>query len=142
MEELIKKLIAEVGLTPEQAQKTVGTCVAFVKSKLPPMMSANVDAMFSGAQGVAKEETLTDKAADLAGTAKDKLEGLAHNAKDKLDSMLHGDTVEKAKDKLEDLAGDAKEKLDEFMNSELGEKAKGAFDKIKGMFGGSDEKKA
>jgi hypothetical protein len=139
MQELITKLIAEVGLTSEQAQKTVTTCLTFVKSKLPPALASNVDAMFSGAQGETipqQEETLTDKAADLAGAAKDKLEDLAGAAKDKFDDLIGGD----AKEKLGDLADGAKEKFDDILNSDLGEKAKDAFGKLKGMFGGSSDK--
>ncbi|KXK43061.1 MAG: hypothetical protein UZ11_BCD004000913 [Bacteroidetes bacterium OLB11] len=33
MQELINKIMSEVGLTSEQAQKTVNTVVQFVKSK-------------------------------------------------------------------------------------------------------------
>lgn len=113
MQELINKLTSEVGLSAEQASKTMAVVMDFVKSKLPASLSGNLDAMFSGAQGTVKEESLQDKAEDFAEAAKDKLEDLAGQAKDKLSD---------AADKAEELAKDA-------------------FDKLKGMFGGDDAEK-
>lgn len=111
MQELINKLMSEVGLTAEQAQKAVSSVMDFVKSKVPSALSANIDAMFSGAKGEVKEESIMDKAEDLADAAKDKLEDLADVAKDKL--------------------GDAADKAEEM--------AKDALGKLKGFFGGEDK---
>ena len=108
MQELLNKLMSEVGLNAEQAQKSLTTVMEFVKSKLPPALSANVDAMFSGAKGEMPTESYKDKAEDFAEATKDKLEGLAEDAKEKLSE---------AADKAEDMAKDA-----------LG--------KLKGLFGG------
>ncbi|MBL7764947.1 MAG: YtxH domain-containing protein [Chitinophagaceae bacterium] len=108
MQELINKLIAEVGLSSEQAQKTVTTVMEFVKTKLPPSLAGNVDAMFSGAQGEVKISTYEDKAKEFADATKEKLEDFAEQAKDKLSE---------AADKAEDIAKDV-------------------MDKMKGMFGG------
>jgi polyhydroxyalkanoate synthesis regulator phasin len=108
MQELIEKLVAEVGLSSEQAGKTVETVLNFVKSKLPPAFAGNIEGLLQGKGLEQKEEGFMDKAEDMAEAAKDKLEDLAEQAKDKL-----GD----AADKAEDLAKDA-------------------FDKIKGLFGG------
>ncbi|MEZ5046814.1 MAG: YtxH domain-containing protein [Chitinophagaceae bacterium] len=111
MQELINKIMSEVGLSSEQASKTVSTVVEFVKSKVPGPLAANIESMFSGNKvetGAEKEEGLMDKAEDFAEAAKDKLEDLADVAKDKL--------------------GDAADKAEEL--------AKDALGKLKGLFGG------
>ncbi len=122
MQELINKLMSEVGLTAEQAQKTTTTVMDFVKSKLPSSLSGNLDAMFSGAQGEVKEQSYQEKATEFADATKDKLEDFA------------GD----AKEKLEDFAGEAKEKLSEAADK-AEEMAKDALGKLKGIFGGGDK---
>ena len=43
MQELIKELIDKVGLTEDQALKSVDTIKTFIQSKLPPMMHGLVD---------------------------------------------------------------------------------------------------
>ncbi|MBL7755487.1 MAG: YtxH domain-containing protein [Chitinophagaceae bacterium] len=114
MQELLNKLMSEVGLSAEQAQKTMTTVVDFVKSKVPGPLAANIDAMFSGAKGEMKEQTYADKAGDFAEATKDKLEDLAEQAKEKL-----GDVADKAEDM-----------------------AKDALNKLKGFFGGDEKKEA
>ena len=47
MQELIDRLVKEVGITPEQAEKSVTTIADFVKEKFP-MMGGAVDQLFSG----------------------------------------------------------------------------------------------
>lgn len=102
MQELINKLMSEAGLNAEQASKAVSSMLEFVKSKLPPAMAGNVEAMFSGIQAQVKEESFKEKAEDFAEAAKDKLEDLAEQAKDKLSD---------AADKAEEMAKDALGKL-------------------------------
>ena len=123
MQELINKLISEVGLNTEQAQKTIETVMSFVKSKVPSALSGNIDAMFSGVQASVKESSYAEKAEDFAEATKDKLEDFAENTKDKLE-----DFAEQAKEKLSDAA----DKAEDF--------AKDALDKLKGMFGNDDKK--
>jgi hypothetical protein len=108
MQELINKIITEVGLSSEQATKTVTTVMDFVKTKLPPGLSANIESMFSGAKSEAHEVSYAEKATEFAGATKDKLEDMAEIAKDKL-----GDVAEQAEDFAKDALG-----------------------KLKGMFGG------
>jgi uncharacterized protein YjbJ (UPF0337 family) len=108
MQELIEKIVAEAGISAEQAGKALQTVAEFVKSKVPPTFSGMIDSILSGQQFEMKEESLQDKAADFAGAAKDKLEDLAGDAKDKL--------------------SDAAEKAEELAKDTLG--------KLKGMFGG------
>lgn len=43
MEELIKKLTGEVGLTEEQAIKALGAVTEYIKSKVPPMMHPMIE---------------------------------------------------------------------------------------------------
>ncbi|WP_167517059.1 hypothetical protein [Hydrotalea flava] len=40
MNELIERLVAEAGLTPEQAQKAIETIAGYVKEKFPMLGSA------------------------------------------------------------------------------------------------------
>ena len=124
MQELINKLTTEVGLTAEQAAKTVATMVDHIKSKLPPALAGNIDALISGGKMEQKEESLKEKAEDLAEATKEKLEDLTEATKDKLE-----DFAEQAKDKISDAADKAEEI------------AKDAFGKLKGMFGGDKDKK-
>jgi len=113
MQELVNKLIAEVGLSSEQATQTVSTVMAFVKSKLPPAFSGNLEALLGGEKMEMKQETLQEKAEDLANATKDKLEDLADQAKEKLSI---------AADKAEDIAKDAFGKLKDFLNRNEEEK--------------------
>lgn len=108
MQELLDKLMAEAGLSAEQANKSLKVVMDFVKTKIPPAFATNIDAIFTGSKIEAKEESIKDKAEDLAEAAKDKLEDFAEVAKDKL--------------------GDAADKAEEL--------AKDALGKLKGMFGG------
>lgn len=43
MEELVKKLTEEVGLTDEQATKTIETFKEFIMGKVPPMMHPMIE---------------------------------------------------------------------------------------------------
>ncbi len=45
MNELVQKLTAEAGLTPEQAKKAIETIAGFVKEKFP-MLGGAVDNIF------------------------------------------------------------------------------------------------
>ena len=45
MNEIIEKLVTEVGITPEQAKKSIETIAAFVKEKFP-MLGGAVDNIF------------------------------------------------------------------------------------------------
>ncbi len=149
MQELLKKLTDEVGLSAEQASKTMHTVVDFVKTKLPPSLSATVDNIFTGKMDSAQamgaisgEASMADKAKDLAGDAKDKLTdmagdakeklaGLADEAKEKFAAFTDSENLEALKDKAEDKLEDLKDKAEDI--------AEGAIDKIKGFFGGKKD---
>jgi uncharacterized protein YjbJ (UPF0337 family) len=126
MQELINKLMTEVGLTNEQATKAFSTVVGHVKGMLPAAFGSTIDNMLAPkAEGA--EPSVMSKAADMAGDAKNKLTDMA------------GD----AKEKMENIADAAKEKLSAFTSEEnldaLKDKAEDAINKLKGFFGGKKE---
>jgi ElaB/YqjD/DUF883 family membrane-anchored ribosome-binding protein len=141
MQELINKLVAEAGLTADQAGKALQVIVGHVKGILPPAFGDSIDNMLSGKvdtssfaanTGKAKTESILDKAENLADQAGDKIENLADKAKEKLsqyvDTNKLGAMADKAEDKLDEIADKAEDI------------AKDAFGKLKGFFGGSDKK--
>ena len=48
MNELINLIVQKTGISQEQAQKAAQAAIEFIKSKLPPGMSGQVDAMLAG----------------------------------------------------------------------------------------------
>lgn len=127
MTELISKLIADAGLSSEQASKTLDVIKGFVKDKFP-MLSGAVDNVF-GAQAdgdvaasgieaaapvvdaVAEEsKSWLDKISDLIpGNVGEQIEGFAKKAADAASEgfdkakVVAEDLVEKGKAKLDDL---------------------------------------
>jgi hypothetical protein len=162
MQDLIKKLTTEAGLSADQAAKALNVMVTHVKSILPPAFAGSIDNMLSAkpeevaamaasaaaAKGSevtegAKDESFMAKAGTMAGDAKGKIEDMADKAGDKLE-----DLADKAKekfgqyvdaDKIEDMADKAGDKLEDLADK-ADEIAKGAIDKLKGFFGGKDNK--
>ena len=103
MEELVKKLVEQAGISEEQAKKAVEVFKAQVQ-----------------------EEGFLDKVGDWAGDAKEKLGDFAEGAKEKF-----GDFAEEAKEKFGDLsenAGEAFEKAKSFVSG-LWNKVKGEEEK-------------
>jgi hypothetical protein len=49
MEELVKQISAKTGLPEAQARQAAETAVAFIKSKLPEPMAAQLDTLLAGA---------------------------------------------------------------------------------------------
>jgi hypothetical protein len=148
MQELLKKLTEEVGLSADQASKTMHTVVDFVKTKLPASLSATVDNIFTGkmdsaaAMNAAAEPSMADKAKDLAHDAKDKITDMAEDAKEKLSNLAdeakekfaaftESENIEALKDKAEAKLDDLKDKAEDL--------AEGALDKLKGLFGGKKD---
>ena len=101
---LIDKLIQEAGLTHEQAYNTISIMVAHLKAKLPPTLANNLEAMLLDNNVDFKEESIQEKAADLAEATKDRIEDFAEQAKDKLSDAAEKAEV-MAKDALEKLKG-------------------------------------
>ena len=106
MTELINKLVAEAGLSAEQAGKSIEVVKDFVKEKFP-MLAGAVDNVFSSA--AAQEEPSAAKAADsgslldkisdiIPGEIGEKIEGFAKKAAD-----VAEEGIAKAKTIVEDL---------------------------------------
>lgn len=127
IQELIQQLVQKAGISQEQATKAATVAHEFIKSKLPPQMSATVDSFFSGAQATAGNAAATAEA-KAAGWS-DKAKDMAGDAGEKLSDMAG-----KAKDKAEDFAEDAGKKLGEWADK-AEDMAEQTLDKIKGMFG-------
>lgn len=107
MQALIEKLVQEVGLSSEQATRSLEVILQFVKDKVPPAFASNIDAMFNGTYNATKEQSYKDKAEDFAEATKDKLEELAEQAKEKL-----SEAADKAEDIAKDVFGKVKDWFD------------------------------
>lgn len=66
MDDLIKLVADKTGISPEQAKTAVETVMGFVKEKLPPGISEQVEGIMSG-------KDVSGGLASLAGSLKDKL---------------------------------------------------------------------
>lgn len=54
MDELINKVAAKIGVSPDKAKQAVETVVSYLKSKLPGPVAAQIDGVLSGgASGIA-----------------------------------------------------------------------------------------
>ncbi|WP_416439956.1 hypothetical protein [Phnomibacter sp. MR] len=101
MTELINKLVAEAGLSNEQAAKTIDVIKGFVSEKFPMLAGAVENVLgASAAPAAAKEEgSLLDKISDfIPGEMGEKIEGFAKQAADKA-----GDLLDKGKSTFNDL---------------------------------------
>ena len=102
MTELINKLVAEAGLSNEQAAKTIDVIKGFVSEKFPMLAGAveNVLGASAAPAAPAKEDgSLLDKISDfIPGEMGEKIEGFAKKAAD-----IAGEGIAKAKDVVEDL---------------------------------------
>jgi hypothetical protein len=119
MQELINKIVAEAGITPEQAQKAFATVVNHVKSILPPAFAGNIDSILAsqGATAAApKEEGMMDKAQDMMDAAKEKF-----------NAFTDSDNLENLKNQAEEKMHDLKDSATDF--------AKDSIEKLKGLMG-------
>lgn len=60
MEDLVKKLTEDVGLTEDQAEQTLNAVKEYIMSKVPPMMHPMIDSFLAG-----KKEGGDDPMADM-----------------------------------------------------------------------------
>lgn len=101
MTELINKLVAEAGLSNEQAAKTIDVIKGFVSEKFPMLAGAVENVLGASAAPAADKEegSLLDKISDfIPGEMGEKLEGFAKQAADKA-----GDLLDKGKSAFNDL---------------------------------------
>lgn len=54
MDELIGKITAKTGLTPEQAKGAADAVLEFLKARLPAPLAGNLDSIVSGGAGTAE----------------------------------------------------------------------------------------
>lgn len=133
MTELIDKLVAEAGLTVEQASKTIHVIGDFVKEKFP-MLEGAVDNLFGAGAAQASQTTTASTAAATAAAAAGATAAESGGWMDKISDFIPGeignkieDFAKKAADTAEDLyekgktkAGDlyekGKDKVDDFLH--------------------------
>lgn len=72
MKEIIEKVAAETGITPEQAQKAVETVSNYLKTKTPHVFHEQLDIMMNGG-------TLSDGVKKRMNDVKDDIEDAARN---------------------------------------------------------------
>jgi hypothetical protein len=90
MQELINKIAAEAGITPEQAEKSARTVATYLKSKTPHVFHEQLDTLMNG------------------GTISDGLKKKFNDLKDELE-----DAAKNFGQRAEDLAGDVGKKINE-----------------------------
>ena len=113
MEDLVKKLQADHGISAEQSHGILNTIKDFVKQKFP-MLDSTIDSLFGTA--------VVDPAAPVV--AVDATKPAEHSMMDKISDVIPGQTGEK----IEEFAKGAAHKAEEVFDS--------LKDKIGGMFGG------
>jgi len=70
MDELINRVTAKTGLSPDQAQAAVNTVLGFLKEKLPAPLASGLDSLIGGGEGSGGEgssEGLASKATSALG---------------------------------------------------------------------------
>jgi len=113
MQELIERLTSKVGISAEQAAKSIDTIKDFVKEKFP-MLSGAVDNMFA-----AQAENN-----DQPGTEAPKEEKKESGIMDKISDVIPGQAGEKVEEFAKSAAGKAEDIFDNLK------------DKLSGMMGG------
>jgi polyhydroxyalkanoate synthesis regulator phasin len=124
MTELINKLMAEAGLSAEQAGKTLDVIKGFVKEKFPMLEGAVENVLGAQMDQVpapdVEEKSWLDKISDaIPGDLGEKIEGFAKKAVEEGSEALHKakdvaeDLYEKGKDKAEDLIEQGKGKVED-----------------------------
>ena len=90
MDQLIKQLVDQVGLTPDQAQQTLEAVQSFLKDKLPADVMEQFDGVIGAVGDVAGDAAgaaagaagaATDAAGDAADAAKDAGSGVMDSIK-------------------------------------------------------------
>ena len=69
MDELINRVTAKTGLSPDQAQAAVNTVLGFLKEKLPAPLASGLDSLVGGGEGSGEgsNEGLASKATSALG---------------------------------------------------------------------------
>lgn len=80
MQDLIKNIVAKVGITEEQASKTIHEVLDALKAKMPDFLHIHLD---NAANGESLVDSLKDEAGDLFNKMKGKGEELLGELKEK-----------------------------------------------------------
>jgi hypothetical protein len=78
MENLIKKVSEDAGITETQASVAVETMAKFVKDRVPPIIHKQLDKIFAG---YSLEESIRNQVGELGGDMRDKAGELAKDLK-------------------------------------------------------------
>lgn len=131
MQDLIKQLTEEVGITEAQAVKALYVIKGYIQSKVPPMMHGLIDnflgEQFKTAGGNDKkgqqhstEDDFMDKAEQVTKQATEKIEGLAEEAKGEMEEFAKeaSERIDQWAVKAEEAAQEAINKLKDMMNEQ------------------------
>jgi ElaB/YqjD/DUF883 family membrane-anchored ribosome-binding protein len=134
MQDLIKQLKDEAGLTEEQAIKSLYVIKGYIQSKVPPMMHGLIDnflgeqfktANSNGNNGKMEntnhmEDDFMDKAEQVTKQATQKIEGLAEEAKEEMEEFAKeaSEKIDKWAVKAEEAAQEAINKLKDMINEQ------------------------
>lgn len=131
MQDLLKQLKEEVGITEEQAVKALFVIKGYIKSKVPPMMHGLIDnflgEQFKDAGGNNKtgnahtmEDDFMDKAEQVTKQATEKIEGLAEEAKGEMEEFAKeaSEKIDKWAEKAEEAAQEAINRLKDMMDEQ------------------------
>lgn len=96
MEELIKKVTAEAGITEEQAKKSIATITGYVKDRLPESFKDQIDNLVNGgtlSEGMktkmnAMAGEFREKAEDVLEEVRERTEGIITDVKEKFSGMF------------------------------------------------------
>lgn len=78
MEELMKKLESEAGLTPDQAKKSLTLISAYLKERTPGVFHSRLDQLF---EGKTLEDSFRDDLNTFGKTVREKADDLADDLK-------------------------------------------------------------
>lgn len=94
MQELINKIVAETGLTPEQAEKAAKSVNSYIKTKTPHVFHDQLDVIMNGgtlSDGMRKRmNDLRDDIEDAAKNIGQKASELADDVGKKFNEMFNG----------------------------------------------------
>jgi len=76
MDELKKKVAAEVGITDAQADASIGIIVKYIKDRVPGIVHNQLDKIVAG---MSLEDSIRNQVEDLGGEVRDRAEGLAND---------------------------------------------------------------
>ena len=93
MEQLIQKIVAETGMTNEQAKKAIELVSTELKSKFPSILHSEIDNVIAGEKFGntyrEKAENLRDKIEEVAKDAGSKAENVFSDIRERMNELFH-----------------------------------------------------